>query len=65
MNMTPLEYLKAWKLNHVYKVLRKAGPDEVLIKQLAYANGFYHLGQFSRDYKRLFGESPSHTLQYK
>ena len=65
MNMTPLEYLKSRKLNHVYKVLRKADPAEVLIKQVAYSNGFYHLGQFSRDYRRLFGELPSHTLQYR
>jgi AraC family ethanolamine operon transcriptional activator len=65
MNMTPLEYLKSRKLNHVYKVLRKADPAEVLIKQVAYSNGFYHLGQFSRDYKMLFGEIPSQTLRYR
>ena len=65
MNVTPLEYLKAHKLNHVYNVLRRSAPSEVLIKQVALSKGFYHLGQFSQDYKRLFGESPSQTLLYK
>jgi len=32
------------------------------VKQVAYAHGFWHLGQFAHDYKRLFGESPSETL---
>ena len=64
-NMTPLDYLKKTKLNRVYKTLRRAQADEVLIKQVAYTNGFFHLGQFSQDYKKLFGELPSHTLQQK
>jgi transcriptional regulator GlxA family with amidase domain len=27
------------------------------------ARGFNHVGQFSRDYRQLFGELPSETLQ--
>jgi AraC family ethanolamine operon transcriptional activator len=33
-----------------------------MVGQVAGDWGFYHLGQFSRDYRRLFGESPSATL---
>jgi len=62
-NASPLAYLKTEKLNRVYCALRDAHPIEMLIKQAAYANGFIHLGQFSRDYKQLFGELPSQTLQ--
>lgn len=59
----PLAYLKTQRLNQVYRELRDSDPGEVLIKQLAYANGFFHLGHFCRDYKQLFGESPSETIK--
>ncbi|UCE90093.1 MAG: helix-turn-helix domain-containing protein [Pseudomonadota bacterium] len=61
--MSPLAYLKNERLNRVYRSLRDADPTEVLIKQIAYDNGFVHLGQFCGDYKALFGELPSETLQ--
>jgi AraC family ethanolamine operon transcriptional activator len=61
---SPLAYLKTQKLNRVYRVLRDADPDETLIKQVALANGFIHLGQFCKDYKQLFGELPSETLRH-
>ena len=60
---SPLAYLKTQQLNRVYRVLRDVDPDEVLIKQVAIANGFSHLGQFCKDYKQLFGELPSETLR--
>jgi AraC family ethanolamine operon transcriptional activator len=63
VGMNPLAYLKAEQLNRVYRTLRHADPAETLIKQIAYENGFRHIGQFSQDYKHLFGELPSETLQ--
>ena len=63
VGMSPLAYLKAEQLNRVYRSLRHADPAETLVKQLAYKNGFRHTGQFSQDYKHLFGELPSETLQ--
>jgi len=30
---------------------------------VANAWGFWHMGQFARDYRRLFGELPSDTLR--
>lgn len=64
-DLSPLEYLKAWKLNMVYKILRRSEPGKVLIKQVAYDHGFFHLGQFSRAYQRLFGALPSHTFRFE
>ena len=61
---SPLASLKTQQLNRVYRVLRDVDPDEVLIKQVAIANGFSHLGQFCKDYKQLFGELPSETLRH-
>jgi AraC family ethanolamine operon transcriptional activator len=60
---SPLAYLKTQRLNQVYRELRDSDPSEVLIKQVAYSKGFYHLGNFCRDYKKLFCESPSNTLK--
>jgi len=60
---SPLAYLKTERLNQVYRELRDSDPSELLIKQSAYTNGFYHLGHFCQDYKQLFGELPSETLR--
>jgi AraC family ethanolamine operon transcriptional activator len=60
--MSPLHYLKCRRLNYVRRILSDSSPDSTLVKQVAYDFGFHHLGQFSRDYQRLFGELPSHTL---
>jgi AraC family ethanolamine operon transcriptional activator len=60
---SPLTFLKGQRLNRVYRALRRAGPAARLVKQVARDNGFSHLGQFSQDYKQLFGEAPSTTLQ--
>ncbi len=27
--------------------------------------GFFHLGQFAVDYRKMFGESPSETLRHR
>jgi AraC family ethanolamine operon transcriptional activator len=60
--MSPLHYLKYRRLNGVRRVLREPHADPTQVKQIAYQYGFRHLGQFSRDYKQLFGELPSHIL---
>ena len=38
---------------------------EVSVQDAAARWGFWHLGQFSRDYKRQFGELPSQTLKQR
>ena len=61
--MSPLAYLKTDQLNRAHDLLRAGNPDETLVKNVALANGFSHLGQFSQDYKQLFGELPSETIK--
>ena len=61
--MSPLVYLKTQQINQVYRTLHDADPAEALIKQVAYSYGFRHIGQFCREYKYMFGELPSATLQ--
>jgi AraC family ethanolamine operon transcriptional activator len=57
-------YLKAFRLNQVRAILKSTSPANAQIQDVAFNWGFHHMGQFSADYKRLFGESPSQTLHH-
>ena len=61
-DMSPAIWLRRIRLNQIRRILQQSTPDEILVKQVALGNGFFHLGHFSRNYKALFGELPSDTL---
>lgn len=61
--MTPKAYSLAYRLNNVRKHLRAADPDEEKVSEIAQDHGFWHMGQFSVSYRRLFAELPSETLK--
>ena len=58
---SPAQFLKIIKLNAVQRALQNAD-EQRGVSDIAADWGFWHLSQFSMDYKRLFGESPSQTL---
>ncbi|NOQ15558.1 MAG: helix-turn-helix domain-containing protein [Methyloprofundus sp.] len=60
--MTPKAFLLNHKLNNVNKQLRLADPESTFVYEIAQQHGFWHMGQFSADYKKLFGNSPSTVL---
>ena len=60
--ISPKEWLMARSLTMVRRELRHADPDTALVGDIANNWGFWHLGQFARDYQRMFGELPSATL---
>lgn len=62
MQMTPVAYLRTLRLNEVRRALQSAASSNTTVTQIATHWGFLHLGEFSRDYLRLFGERPSQTL---
>ncbi|MBF0255918.1 MAG: helix-turn-helix domain-containing protein [Gammaproteobacteria bacterium] len=62
MQMTPVTYLRILRLNKVRSTLNTADTAETTVTQMATRWGFLHLGEFARDYQRLFGERPSETL---
>ena len=64
LGTTPVKYLRTLRLNNVRRALRKAPPDTT-IQDVASHWGFWHLSQFSQDYKHLFGELPSTTLRQR
>lgn len=60
---TPLEHLRAVRLERARAALRAADPSLTSVARIATSWGFNHLGRFSQDYRRRFGESPSVTLR--
>jgi len=64
LGFSPKAYAKVLRLNAARVDLRKAGPG-VTVSQVAIRWGFFHLGYFSVDYRRMFGESPSETLRHR
>ncbi|THF62152.1 AraC family transcriptional regulator [Pseudothauera rhizosphaerae] len=59
---SPMLHLKEIRLSHVREDLQRAEPGRSTVTAVAYQWGFNHLGHFTTDYKRRFGESPSETL---
>ena len=63
VGMTPPDYLKVRRLTLVRRALMAAPGARSLVKSVALAHGFWHLGYFAKDYRELFGELPSETLE--
>jgi AraC-like DNA-binding protein len=63
-DISPMDYVRQVRLEHVRKELL-GNPTPVSVTDIALKWGFNHLGRFSIDYKRRFGESPSATVRYR
>ena len=59
--LSPKVYLNRLRLNEVRRNL-KSNAKNLNVVQSAMEYNFWHMGQFSRDYKNLFGELPSKTI---
>ncbi len=61
--MSPQQYVKARKLNAARRSLLAARRGEgIRVTDIAWNQGFTHMGRFSVDYRRIFGECPWDTL---
>jgi AraC family ethanolamine operon transcriptional activator len=60
--VSPKTYLTAKRLNGVRRQLCHADSSSTKLADVANDWGFWHMGQFAADYRRLFGELPSETL---
>jgi AraC-like DNA-binding protein len=58
---SPMRYLRTARFERVREALRRAEPEE-RVTEIAAKWGFSHMGRFSVEYRRRFGESPSQTL---
>ena len=63
--LPPMQYLKILRLHGVRRALKSADPQTSKVTKIAGLYGFWHMGQFSTDYRIMFGESPSTTLRSK
>ncbi|RQT25237.1 helix-turn-helix domain-containing protein [Burkholderia contaminans] len=59
LNLNPIAYLRAVRLNHVRRELRLGGS----VTSAATKWGFWHLSSFAQDYRAMFGELPSATAK--
>ena len=61
--LAPMTYLKILRLNGIRQVLKSADPNVNTVTEIATDWGFWHIGQFCADYKKMFGETPATTLK--
>jgi AraC-like DNA-binding protein len=59
--VSPMSYLRTARFQKVRDELRRSEPDGCVM-DIAMRWGFEHMGRFAVEYRRRFGESPSHTL---
>lgn len=60
--VSPLQYIKARRLNAARRDLVAACPSGATVTQIAMRSGYTHLGRFSVNYRECFGESPRQTI---
>lgn len=62
LRLNPVGYLRAVRLNGARRALKAAGCGDT-VQDIAARWGFWHLSHFACDYRRMFGELPSETMQ--
>jgi len=59
--INPKRYLIVHRLNRARNDLLQSGTNQIKISEAAIRYGFWHMGSFAGDYRKLFGELPSQT----
>lgn len=62
-DISPMRYLRMIRLNRAHRKLLRSERHLSTVTDVAFDTGFWHLGDFARAYKHLFGRSPSETLR--
>ena len=63
LGISPIQYLRIVRLNGARRALCEHPASSRKVSEIAADWGFWHLGQFSSDYRKLFGKSPSESLR--
>ena len=63
MGMSPRDWFRQVAMRQARFALEHSQPKPGIIAHVAMNHHFGHLGRFSQEYKKLFGESPSMTVQ--
>ena len=62
-SLSPKKLINRYRLNVVRSALKRMDSPTLSIIDIANETGFWHMGQFARDYRMLFGELPSTTIK--
>ena len=65
IGLSPTEYIKALRLNAVRLELIKQRNCRGAVSSVANQFGFWHMGQFAKDFKLLFGYLPTKMIEKK
>ena len=65
LGLSPKAYIRTYRLNRARRDLIKSSQSAVKIADIANRWGFWHMGQFAKDYRKFFGELPSETIGKK
>ena len=63
--ITPRTFLRYQRFHAVRRQLLVSRNGKKTVAQIAFDHGFYELGRFAGEYRRLFGELPSQTLTHE
>jgi AraC-like DNA-binding protein len=63
LGFTPKEYQQYIRLNGIRDTILNVKDPHTTLSEIAARYNYYHLGHFSTEYKKFFGESPSETLR--
>jgi AraC-like DNA-binding protein len=63
--VAPMQYVQRLRLATIRTELENPASAAQTIAEIANNGGFTHLGEFNRQYRRMFGETPSATRQGK
>ena len=63
LDRSPMQYLREVRLRRTHEDLRRGTLAEVSVADVALRWGFTHVGRFSGEYLRRFGEYPKQTLR--
>lgn len=65
LGISPIQYLRIIRLNGARRHLREDLSGSRTVRDVAADWGFWHFSQFSSDYRKLFGQSPSESLRQR
>ena len=63
LRISPNRYIKARRLRRARLRLCQSSFETTTVAEIAMSSGFWHFGNFSRDYFEFFGEKPSETIK--
>lgn len=65
LGISPIQFLRIIRLNGARRHLREDFSASKTVRDVAADWGFWHFSQFSSDYRKLFGQSPSESLRQR